>query len=94
MASGSESSRQTGQWVIVGGLGVQVLFFSMFIVTATEFHSRMLRRPTEKVLGLQYVPWREHMLVLYLGSIFILVRSLFRVVEYVNGQDGYLMSHE
>ena len=95
MASGdSASTRKTGQWVIIGGLVVQVLFFGMFIITASIFHIRMLKVPTEKVLGLRYIPWREHILTLYLGSTFIFVRSLFRVVEYSLGSDGYLMSNE
>jgi hypothetical protein len=91
---GTEASRKTGQYVIIGGLIVQVVFFGMFIITATIFHSRMLKNPTEVVRGVRYIPWKEHLLALYLGSMFILVRSVFRVIEYSMGQDGYLMSHE
>lgn len=34
------------------------------------------------------------MVSLYLVSILIFVRSIVRVVEYVQGNDGYIMSHE
>lgn len=34
------------------------------------------------------------MWVLYAASICILVRSVFRVAEYVLGESGYLLSHE
>ena len=34
------------------------------------------------------------MWALYIASICILIRSVFRVVEYVMGEDGYLLSHE
>lgn len=34
------------------------------------------------------------MLVLYASSILILVRSIFRLIEYAQGNDGYLISHE
>lgn len=34
------------------------------------------------------------MTALYIASIFIMVRSIFRVVEYLQGFDGYLLRHE
>lgn len=34
------------------------------------------------------------MVSLYLVSILIFVRSIVRVIEYVQGNDGYIMSHE
>jgi hypothetical protein len=32
--------------------------------------------------------------VLYAASVLILVRSVFRLIEYGQGDDGYLISHE
>lgn len=34
------------------------------------------------------------MRALYIGSLLIMVRSLFRAVEYLQGFDGYLLKHE
>jgi len=34
------------------------------------------------------------MSVLYFASLFIMVRSIFRVAEYVQGDNGYLLQHE
>jgi hypothetical protein len=34
------------------------------------------------------------MKALYLGSFLIMVRSVFRAVEYLQGFDGYLLRHE
>lgn len=34
------------------------------------------------------------MKVLYVGSMLIMVRSLFRAIEYLQGFDGYLLKHE
>lgn len=31
---------------------------------------------------------------LYVSSVLILVRSVVRVVEYIQGMDGYILSHE
>jgi hypothetical protein len=38
--------------------------------------------------------WEKHMTVLYTASFLIIVRSIFRVVEYLQGFDGYLLHHE
>ena len=34
------------------------------------------------------------MRVLYFASMLILVRSIIRVIEYIQGNDGYILSHE
>jgi hypothetical protein len=39
-------------------------------------------------------PWRKHLMALFLGSVLIMVRSLFRIIEYLQGFSGYLLSHE
>jgi hypothetical protein len=39
-------------------------------------------------------PWKKHMMVLYICSMMIMVRSVFRAVEYLQGFDGYLFKHE
>jgi hypothetical protein len=38
--------------------------------------------------------WQLLIIALYAGSILILIRSVYRVVEYVQGYDGYLLTHE
>ncbi|KAH8707655.1 RTA1 like protein-domain-containing protein [Phaeosphaeriaceae sp. PMI808] len=40
------------------------------------------------------LPWKRHIYALYVASALIMVRSLFRVVEYVQGNNGYLLRHE
>jgi hypothetical protein len=40
------------------------------------------------------VSWKRHLYNLYIASCFITVRSLFRVIEYLQGNAGYLLSHE
>jgi len=91
MASGSTSSINTGKTIVVAGLIVQVVFFGLFVVAGALFHARMRRTPTTKCSG---TPWEKHMLSLYIVSILIFVRSIVRVVEYVQGYDGFVMTHE
>lgn len=97
MASKTDSSINTGSHVVVGGLIVQVLFFGAFILAATVFHIRMDRVPTLKSQRLYIdtgISWQKHMFALYTGSFLILVRCIFRVIEYLQGFTGYLLEHE
>jgi hypothetical protein len=40
------------------------------------------------------LPWKRHLINLYFTSALIMIRSIFRVVEYIGGNAGYLLSHE
>jgi hypothetical protein len=44
--------------------------------------------------NLDELPWQRHLYNLYITSGLIMVRSIFRVVEYLQGNAGYLLSHE
>lgn len=96
IASGKSSSTKKGEAMIIGGLGVQILFFGFFVIVSLIFNVRMDRTPTYKIMGggRAAAIWKKHLYTLYSGSLLILVRSLFRVVEYAQGNDGYLVSHE
>ncbi len=89
----SKDDVDRGQYIITAGLGIQVVFFALFIITSAIFHYRISRFPTNKSRGLQ-VPWQRFLIVLYASSMFIMIRSVFRIAEYVLGQDGVLLSHE
>ncbi|KAI3286475.1 hypothetical protein DTO002I6_8146 [Penicillium roqueforti] len=102
MASGTLSSMTTGEHITIGGLAVQLVFFSVFIIAATIFHYRIRKTPTEKssknISSLSRVPqittWEVALTGLYVASILILIRSIFRLIEYAQGNSGYLISHE
>ncbi|KAE9574434.1 Protein RTA1 [Colletotrichum fructicola] len=89
----STDSVKLGENVIVGGLCTQILFFAFFMVVTLIFHMRLSRNPTPKTYSLD-TPWKGLLWVLYGTSFMILVRSLFRVAEYVQGSGGELQSKE
>ncbi|PYH64963.1 RTA1 domain-containing protein [Aspergillus vadensis CBS 113365] len=89
----SSSDPTTGEHIIIGGLFVQLIFFGFFIITALIFQMRLAKAPTTTSTELSHI-WRRHMNALYISSILIFVRSIVRVVEYLQGYDGYLMKHE
>ncbi|KAF2189662.1 RTA1-domain-containing protein [Zopfia rhizophila CBS 207.26] len=90
-ADGDADKRKLGENVILGGLFVQIFFFGFFVVVAFIFQIR--GRPHLAHLS-PSLPWAKHIYVLYSTSTLILVRSVFRVVEYIQGNDGYLLRNE
>lgn len=93
MASGSIESIHTREKIINAGLVVQHLFFSFFITACVIFHARLVQQPTSQVYS-QSLPWERQLYALYVASLFILVRCIFRLTEYAQGNSGYLISHE
>ncbi|KAL0933304.1 Protein RTA1-like protein 2 [Colletotrichum truncatum] len=93
MAMSSFKLFKIGEKVVIAGLFVQVLIFGFFVCTTVLFHRRILSTPTEITLQ-GALPWQRHLYVLYSTSGIILVRSIFRIVEYMEGNGGFLVSHE
>ena len=93
MATGTLSAMHIGAHIIVGGLAIQVLSFGFFITVAIFFDVKIRKHPTPKYSN-PSIPSQKHLKALYVASVLILVRSVFRVVEYAQGNDGYLLRHE
>lgn len=98
MTSGSSNLVDFGQWIIVAGLCCQLLSFGAFIVTSMLFHIRIGRSPTQEADGSKVIgfprDWRGLLFALYVASVLILIRSVYRVIEFVQGNYGYVISHE
>lgn len=82
-----------GEKIIIAGLFAQICIFGFFVVVSILFHVRLTQRPVARASNNE-IPWRRYLLVLYATSAIILVRSIFRVIEYLQGNAGYLISHE
>ncbi|KAJ5318842.1 uncharacterized protein N7506_011546 [Penicillium brevicompactum] len=100
MSGGAENLLVVGQWIIVAGLCVQLVFFGAFLVTSICFHWRIIKSPTPQSTASSitsgFIPrdWHGLLFALYTASILILIRSVYRIVEFVQGNSGYLISHE
>ncbi|KAH7231733.1 RTA1 like protein-domain-containing protein [Fusarium redolens] len=94
IASASDKkSQDLGNNIIFVGLAIQVIFFGGFMVITAIFHVRILRQPTKRSQTTG-APWQAFMAVLYLTSALIMVRSVFRMIEYAQGHNGALISKE
>ncbi|KAK4235020.1 protein RTM1 [Achaetomium macrosporum] len=84
---------KVAQAIVIVGLVFQIVIFGLFCTTAFLFHRRMGQDPvTEYVTG--DIEWEPILYMLYAVSVLIMLRSLFRVVEFIMGADGYLLSTE
>jgi hypothetical protein len=92
-SAGTLEMFELGEKIIIAGLFIQIAVFGFFVVTALLFHTRVntaaARGPVQRGIA-----WQRHLYVLYITSALILIRSIFRVVEYLQGNNGYLISHE
>lgn len=91
MASDDPDKVNIAHYAVIGGLFLQILFFGLFVVVATIFHVRLSMASTPLAIKR---PWTKHMISLYVVSMLILVRSVVRGIEFIQGYDGYIMTHE
>ena len=87
------SGFEKGENVIIGGLFIQLVGFGTFMIITALFHRRLLRYPTNASRAIGAL-WQRYLFVLYFVSAMILIRSIFRVIEYIQGYDGNLQSTE
>lgn len=83
--------KNLGKTIILVGLCIQISSFGFFVLVSVFFQYRARNHFRKLPPGLG---WQKHLYTLYAVSLLILIRSIVRVVEYVQGLDGYIYSHE
>ncbi|KAI5782046.1 RTA1 like protein-domain-containing protein [Peziza echinospora] len=88
-ADGDIDKMHLGENLVIIGLFIQIIFFGVFVIVAIVFHFRYSKSG-------RYFPAMHKRLFtfLYGCSILILIRSIFRTVEYLQGEKGYFLSRE
>jgi hypothetical protein len=79
--------------LILLGLAIQFISFMFFALCAIIFHLRIRRKPTERSANVD-PKWIQTLYMLYAVSVLIVIRSIFRIVEYAFGDNGYPITHE
>jgi hypothetical protein len=93
MAIGEDLS-DIGKNIVIGGLFVQLAFFGCFVVVSAVLHRRLGRDSLITPSLNRLIRWKHYLYTLYVVSGLIWIRSVFRVAEYIDGNDGLLMSSE
>lgn len=87
------ATAKIGEIIVVAGLGFQLVLLACFLVTTSMFHYKLQREPSEESRSTR-APWKQKLYMIYGVIVLIFGRSIFRVVEFVQGQDGYSLSNE
>ncbi|KAL2863139.1 RTA1 domain-containing protein [Aspergillus lucknowensis] len=83
------SLEDIGTGVLIGGLALQLATFSVFLIVVITFHLRALRGGAALEDGMIKVIYG-----IYIAGFFIMVRSIFRLIEFSWGIDSYIMTNE
>lgn len=96
-ADGDPDKYKLGENLIVGGLFIQLIFFGIFMIVSVIFWYRYHKHEVVDKHVVDSTPgglWRRLLKVLFAASGLILVRCIFRVIEYLGGHQGYLLQKE
>ncbi|KAL6948783.1 hypothetical protein ACO0QE_001256 [Hanseniaspora vineae] len=89
-----KNTLHTGEVIIIIGLFVQLVSFGIFVFVQLNFTLRY-KKFSENYFYLQVDnKWKYLNYSLYSASIFILIRSVVRVAEFIQGFNGVISSHE
>jgi hypothetical protein len=91
ITSGNLNDMSTGINILIGGLGINLVSFCFFAVVTVHLHWTIYRR---KVDFTGRERWIKMFYALYLSMILLIIRSIYRIVEFSLGFRGYLAIHE
>lgn len=92
-AYGDDDQKKNSMYYISGGLIFQLLAFVVFMGLVAKLHRHLQLQPTD-VAQERRIHWRRVVWALYASSALVLVRNLVRVVEFLQGSDGEVISNE
>ena len=89
------SMANIGQKVMLFGLFVQLVFFGFFLLVALIFYKRMHSSPARFTIPTYSKrTWVQMIKLLFAAAVIIILRCVFRIIEFSQGHSGYLASHE
>ncbi|KAJ3350667.1 hypothetical protein HDU83_009490 [Entophlyctis luteolus] len=77
-----------GNYILIGGLVIQVVFYTAFLLISYVFCSRV------KGVASSNSGWKKLYLALFTSCVLVLIRSIFRVIEFAAGFDGPIATNE
>lgn len=93
-ASGDEAVMELSRNIVLGGLIAQLIALSFFVFMTWNARRRIRRGDTWVVKMDPSLRWENHFRALEAVTCLVMVRSLVRLVEYAQGEDGFVISHE
>jgi hypothetical protein len=93
--SGSEDADEAsrGKTIILAGLALQIVAFGVFVICTACFQKRVVSASFQLKLATE-LPWQRFIYGLYAISLLFAVRNITRIIEFQQGSDGAMLSHE
>jgi hypothetical protein len=94
-AKGNAGSANTGLNILLAGLAINLASFAIFCLQLFYFEYRIRKLPPVIPIGSVYQKgWRRFLYAIYFSSLLVLIRQIYRVIEFSQGFSGYLAVHE
>lgn len=87
------NTAQKGTTLVMVGLVTQVVIFFIYIALTACVHMRLIRNPTN-LSEHPELSWRRVIWNLYFVSVLFLIRNFIRIMEFKQGDHGWLLSSE
>ncbi|KAI1407152.1 RTA1-domain-containing protein [Hypoxylon sp. FL1857] len=94
LASGDPSAIRNSKTILLAGLITQIVALSFFVLNCWHVYSRCKRDATltmEKSISFN---WRNHFRAILIVAPVMIIRSIVRTVEFLQGNTGFVASHE
>ncbi|PVH77672.1 putative RTA1 domain protein [Cadophora sp. DSE1049] len=97
-ASSNPDTARLGQNILMVGLVLQLIFFGIFLTISLIFFRRVRSTPsyltTSTPVKHNKHSWQTLLKFLFVSAALIIFRCVFRIIEFAQGDDGYLMKKE
>ncbi|RYO96283.1 hypothetical protein DL764_007498 [Monosporascus ibericus] len=93
-ASGEPDAFVKARIILIAGLVTQLAALSIFIATCWQIHRRLSRDPPISVAAYPRISWERYFWVIEAMTVLMIIRSVVRAVEYLQGEHGFVISHE
>lgn len=93
-ASGDEAVMEISRNVVLGGLVAQVVALGFFVFMTWHARRGIRKGKVWAVMVDPGLRWENHFRALEAVTCLVIVRSLVRLVEYAQGEDGFVRTHE
>ncbi|KAH8156090.1 hypothetical protein CIB48_g12157, partial [Xylaria polymorpha] len=87
-ASGEPSAIELSKKLVLGGLIAQLVALTVFVFITLLVKQRIKRSPTQLILRDTSIRWENHFRAVIVVTLLIIVRSIVRTIEYLQGEGG------
>ncbi|OTA99238.1 hypothetical protein M426DRAFT_90177 [Hypoxylon sp. CI-4A] len=93
-ASGDPSAATQGKVIVLSGLIIQLVAFFFFILLCWYIHKRLRRGDAYAIGDRGLARWPRYLIAIEVVMVLMITRSVVRTVEFGQGSDGFVITHE